>query len=375
MQLQLYVLPVLPVSGFSQGGGAFEHGEGPPKKLNCLLQASRLSLDQRLEVHVNDTIKRWQDGCNHIFSWELQKEGEEIHMHLRNGTAEIASWRGLWKGNAMFHLGALPVHVFFNGVEQPVAETASTVEEGGEEEEYMEEEDDQDDQQVDDLAPALEQGRLAEGQRSEPSPLEEEVGTSRMKERGQAVHDEESPLALPSAENTVEAIPQEIEAPYQGAQCQADSTLGKVAAFHAEPSLAHHTLQRLRSLLFTMPKKTVMIDLRERSRARQREEYHPLSRAHLRDEFGGKYWDRSQSIKTVLRPLPVSQYTKARRWERVVTDIDHPEGLSFLEKYLRAGYSMIFLDSMSGYEESTRHAVVTALQERIPHLEEVKFPS
>ena len=59
----------------------------------------------------------------------------------------------------------------------------------------------------------------------------------------------------------------------------------------------------------------------------------------------------------------------------MVTDGDNPDGLPYLEKYLREGYSMIFMDSISRYEESARRAVVIALQKRIPNLEDVTLPN
>ena len=97
-------------------------------------------------------------------------------------------------------------------------------------------------------------------------------------------------------------------------------TLGKVAVFHADPAMADRTIERLKALLAMMPRKTAIIDLRELSRTRQKEEYSPLARAHLRADFGGRYWDRSQYIKTTYRSLPEAERTMSNQWERVVTE-------------------------------------------------------
>jgi len=139
--------------------------------------------------------------------------------------------------------------------------------------------------------------------------------------------------------------------------------------------MASQTLERLKALLAIMPRKTAIIDLREHSRTRQKEEYSPLARVHLRADFGGRYWDRSQYIKTIYRSLPEAERTVGSQWERVVTDVETPDGLPFLEKYVRAGYSMIFMDSAGRYAESARRAVMIALRERIPTLEEVQLPA
>jgi hypothetical protein len=65
----------------------------------------------------------------------------------------------------------------------------------------------------------------------------------------------------------------------------------------------------------------------------------------------------------------------SNQWERVVTNVETPDGLPFLENYVRAGYSMIFMDSTGRYAESARRAVMIAMRERIPTLEEVQFPA
>ena len=422
MQLQLYALPV---SALSQGDTSFEQSEVSYDKLNCLLQASGLPQGQRLEVHVNDTLKKWQEGSNQVFSWELQEYGDEISIHLCHDATEIASWRSLWKGNAIFHLGALPVRVFFNGIEQPLVEASTMIQifdasrdpfptngreaahvlspehssvndrevalpiveiaeeplshdtEVGETEGQQEKDEELQDEE--EYVEDEEEENEEEDDYEEDEDLQEEKRQLVLKQ-DHPVLAEEQPDESSSLEEGMVIAPVEEEKPQGEAQThradvQEGSTVGKVAVFHIDSNSASRTLERLKALLSMMPKKTAIIDLRELSRNRQKEEYYPLSRAHLRDDFGGRYWDRSQYIKTTYRSLPNARRAMNNQWERVVTDIDNPEGLPYLEKYLREGYSMIFMDSVSLYEESARRAVVIALQERNPTLEEVKLPS
>ncbi len=412
MQLHLYVLPI---TKLSQDDMSPEQSEISPGKLTCLLQASGLLPGQRLELRVNETLKKWREGSNQVFSWELQEEKEEIFIHLRSDAAEMASWRGLWKGNAIFHLGALPVRVFFNGMEQPlvdastmipiidaslepfptngreaghalspgrplvhdseapfpmveIAEKSQAPDTDAEEGDVQKEE--QDDLQEGDED--TEDEELEDGDEGDGEDEDEADENVEEEDEGQLVFEQDQLVlaeALSPAENTGVSTPQ------QGDALQSTPTLGKVAVFHADPAMADRTIERLKALLAMMPRKTAIIDLRELSRTRQKEEYSPLARAHLRADFGGRYWDRSQYIKTTYRSLPEAQRTMSSQWERVVTDADTPDGLPFLEKYVRAGYSMIFMDATGRYAESARRAVMIAMRERLPTLEEVQFPA
>jgi hypothetical protein len=408
MQLHLYVLPI---TLLSQDAMSPEPSEISSGKLTCLLQASGLPQGQRLEVRVNETLKKWRDGSTQVFSWELQEAKEEISIHLCRDTAEMASWRGLWKGNAIFHLGALPVQVFFNGMEQPlvdastmipivdpsrdpfptngheagralfperpsvhdseappplveIAEDPLTLDGDAEETDVQQEEQDDLQEEEDDT----EDEELEDGEEDE----EDEDENVEAEEEGQLVFEQDQLVlaeALSPAENTGVSTLQQSDA------LQSTPTLGKVAVFHADPAMADRTIERLKALLAMMPRKTAIIDLRELSRTRQKEEYSPLARAHLRADFGGRYWDRSQYIKTTYRSLPEAERTMSNQWERVVTNVETPDGLPFLENYVRAGYSMIFMDSTGRYAESARRAVMIAMRERIPTLEEVQFPA
>ena len=405
MQLHLYVLPI-PM--LSQDDLSPEQSEISPGKLTCLLQASGLPQGQRLEVRVNETLKKWRDGSNQVFSWELQEAKEEISIYLRSDAAEIASWRGLWKGTTIFHLGALPVRVFFNGMEQPLVDASTMIQiidaslepfptngreaghalssdrplvhdgkapfpmvevaedplapDGDAEEADVQQEEEDDPQEEED---DTEDEELEEDEEDEDENVEAEDEGQLVFEQDQLVLTE----ALSPAENTGVSTLQ------QGDALQSTPTLGKVAVFHADPAMADRTIERLKALLAMMPRKTAIIDLRELSRTRQKEEYSPLARAHLRADFGGRYWDRSQYIKTTYRSLPEAERTMSNQWELVVTDVETPDGLPFLENYVRAGYSMIFMDSTGRYAESARRAVMIAMRERIPTLEEVQFPA
>lgn len=447
MQLQLYALPA---SGLSQAGPPFEQSTVSTNTLTCLLQVSGLPQGQHIEVSVNDTLKRWQEGRNQSFSWEMQEYTDEILIHLRTDATITASWRGLWKGSAIFHVGTLLVRIFFNGVEQMRAEapavlqivdpsrdpfpgngynkvralrsgpdrttissSVETTEEtlprtteigdteiqpeerrsqdenasntyGQDEEEayddeeeidrYEEETYDNDDEGIAENIFTIEQDPLilVEELPDESVTLEEGTASVCVDE---PVHNEDAPLALSTDESVPVSLPQQVKLSTQNIGAQTDSTIGNVAVFHADPINREQTLERLKTLLSMMPRKTVIIDLREILHARQKEEYHPLSRTHLRGDFGGRYWDRSQYIKTIPHAIPDPQRPMGRRWERVVSDVNHPDGLPFLEKYLREGYSMILMDSIGRDEESACRAVVTALQERIPTLKDISYPS
>ncbi len=395
LSLRLYANAVV---ALPQVGAALGQ-EGPyAYQLNCMLQLDSLPEEYGLEVSVNNERKQGRrDGSRTLFSWILRSHTDEILLRVTVGGSEIAFWRGTWDHDALFHLGTLPVQIFYNGMAQPLCASShilgaaasplnghapiektpafspttetgagfsnddeETEDEGDEamETEWEEEEDafaydDEEAEENDD-----DQGQM-EAEASIPdAPLMAEH------ERNIQVAFESGNPVLPSS--GANALVQVSE----GAEQSSTSVASRVATFHASSALPEQSLQALKDLLAAMPRKTVIVDLNEQPRSRSKQQpYRPFSQAYLRDTFGGIYWDRSPFISTVLRTDPATTTGAVRRWRRIVTNAEHPASIPYLEKYLREGYSMILMDRWAIYTESVRCAVAEALQQRLPGLE------
>lgn len=381
--------------------GAALGQEGPyAYQLNCMLQADSLPEEHSLEVRINYELKQGrQEGPRTLFSWILRSHTDEIQLRVTAGGSEIAFWRGVWDHDALFHLGALPVQIFYNGVAQPLcasshlldAATSSlnghapiertpalspTTETGAgfsnddertesEEHEAMDTEWEEevdvyayDDEEAEEDDDEQEQAQMeAEASISDAPPMAE-------RERNiQVVFKAGAPVLPPRETNAAAQTP-------GGVEKSSTPLVSKVATFHASSTFPEQSLQALKDLLATMPRKTVIVDLNEQPRSRtKRQSYGPFSQAYLRDTFGGIYWDRSPFISTTLRTDPATTHGASRRWRSSMTNVEHPAGIPYLEKYLREGYSMILMDRWAVYTESVRCAVAEALQQRIPNLE------
>ena len=103
--------------------------EGPLESVaavNCLLQSQDLPAHQHLEVRVNGVLQQGVPEGDHqmVFSWQVTKASDTIHITLLNRGVITKHWQGCWnEGDAIFHTGTLALQVFFNGKPQPVATT------------------------------------------------------------------------------------------------------------------------------------------------------------------------------------------------------------------------------------------------------------
>ena len=447
MQFHLYAIPA--VEDASTG----EPGAPPSGTLTCLLHVFGLAPEQSLEMHVNASLKERREGSTQLFSWRMRALSDEIVLRVRSNATPPLLWRGIWKGDAIFHVGTLPVQIFFNGVEQaalqpssrllPVpipgepaavnghhpervpaavvvasavqeerpSSTETTVsskdagpdvqachtdeeheddeevwededeeeedeyweedeEESEEEDEYWEENEDDDEEDDEEPVEADDEDEPCEEDEDEPSDVNtpDPAPSSTPVPQHAVLTVSEEDMPGPASLDASNA-PSELEASAPAAVVRQDageagSACGMVAAFHLDLVHPERTLGELTALLAAMPRKTVVVDLRPR-RERQKEEYTPLSRACLRDAFGGKYWDRSQFITTICRTHTASSGALPQ-WEKVVRDREAPEGIPYLASYLRAGYSMIVMDAQAPYASSDRRAVVEALRVCLP---------
>jgi hypothetical protein len=131
--------------------------------------------------------------------------------------------------------------------------------------------------------------------------------------------------------------------------------------------------ERLTALLATMPANTILVDLRQhtptpRQSLRSGKGSGPqklgLSKALLRNQYGGRYWDRGATIQTARRLLSTPPPT----WGRVVTNPDDRDGLATLVTALTHGFSLVVLDGEPKYTESARAAVLAELRQRVANL-------
>ena len=428
MNLQLYAVLV------DQPALRTDTHETPSMRtLSCLLQVDGLTEQHHLDVAVNAPLKYWDAGMQQMFSWELQEQRDEIHLSLHEVTISTSPtstieqpliWRGIWKGDALFSVGSLPVRVFFNGREQPgltvsplhllesridpfpvnghrivvpaaVSPSGSSVDAATPDkhavpsdgwtaqEAQPQAERDSMDADVDDVEETFVE---EDGDDADPDDDEEyyDEGDGESEEDEVEDSDAQTVLAEDSSEATsgsafatgLSSAPASAIAPFDPLITPSmepsqpvQESWGQVATFHLSPVNAEQTLAALHDLLAKLPKKTVLVDLREKHQLRQKDDSFPLSSAHLHKVFGGKYWDRSAALKTRQQLLPEAQQTMVRRWERVLHEPEHPDGLAALERYLRSGYSMVFLDALATYTESARYTVVEALRRRMPGLE------
>src|SRR5437660_5310342 len=381
--------------------GAALGQEGPyAYQLNCMLQLESLPEEHQLEVRMNNEHKQGrQEGSRILFSWILRSHTDEILLLVTAGGSEIAFWRGIWAHDALFHLGALPVQIFYNGVVQPLCASSHlldaaasslnghapiertpasspTTETGAGFSNDDEETEDEEDEAMEDEWGEEEDAYAYDDEEAEEDDDEQEQAQM---EAEASISD--APLMAENKRNIQVAFkdgtsvfpPPETKAAVQApgdVENSSRSLASRVATFHASSALPEQSLQALKDLLAAMPRKTVIVDLNEQPRSRtKRQSYGPFSQAYLRDTFGGIYWDRSPFISTTLHTDPATTHGASRRWCRSVTNAEHPAGIPYLEKYLREGYSMILMDRWAVYTESVRCAVAEALQQRLPDLE------
>lgn len=397
MEMHLYVIPAL-------AGGAHPD-DGERHRVRCLLHVRALPSGYTLDIKIkNDTLKRRDEATAQICSW-VQTAGEEVIVRLHLASAEVACWRGIWHGEAMFHVGALAVRVFCNGVEQaeptylsPFAAEAETALVNGH--------DAPTDASLKEASPppqraphsSLDRAQQGDGpvsQREERGAADEAQRRDTVQTARESIRDEEQDEETQWEEQDEEnldetmmvdeehaedagAFPQEEvpHSPAPSSAIEAAASLpaaqvlcGQVTACRMRFSEPEASLQQLTALLAKMPKKTVIVDLQMRSRSQQRkEDYALLSPPQMRDAFGGKYWERGHTITTSYQELPPSPNARIRQWKKAVTS-SRPDGIPFLVASLKQGYSLIFLEAYHAYEESTSAAAIEALREQIPALD------
>jgi hypothetical protein len=406
---------------FPMGGQPTGAGPTIPPTLSCLLHSGVLPPGHTLAVWVGG-MPQQAESEDHlsVFSWQCGVEAL-MEIHLRQDGRIIRAWRGWWKGDTtLAHTGTLAIQVFCAGQPQPASlstpplESASSLllstaperlngtvalasapasapaptevwtwpklSEGSltpappaapvresdlwrEEEGTREETEEEADREVDDMQeeegweePDEEATEDDEGweEEGEPAPAVPEPGQA-----GQA--------PLPTAPASPTSV---VSAPA--------STI--VAALHAASvwSQSEHerVVRELADVLAGMPARTILVDLRRHTptpRASRRAPHVArvnrsgwgLTKDVLRTLYGARYWDRGALISTSRRPAP----GKPVRWSMVVDHPESAEGLGALVTALKQGFSLLLLDSIATYAESSRAAVLAELRQRVANLE------
>ena len=382
--------------------------------LCCLLHTGPLPPSQQVEVWIEGTPQPGQqEGSQYVFSWTCPPQSE-MSIHLTQQGRVTKSWRGWWQGaTTIAHTGTLPIHVYCAGVLQPAglprattvpvgtallessvdqpnghhpdveavgasweAVSAPTSSASAATDDASAEDDDLWEQARQDALP----GVVAN---PEASMLPEHEAWEEMPGQEETEEDGEEPPQEPTADAPVashrRAAPQMHEIPTQGA----DASLGAapvgtiLASFPATPvwsQTAHQEQEeRLTALLATMPANTILVDLRQHTPTPRRGvrsgkgsglQKRGLSKELLRNQYGGRYWDRGATIQTTRRLISMPPPT----WGRVVTNPDDPDGLGTLVTALVQGFSLVVLDGEPKYAESARAAVLRELHQRVANL-------
>lgn len=382
--------------------------------LCCLLHTGPLPPSQQVEVWVDGTPQPGQwEGFQSVFSWTCPPQSE-MSIHLKQHGRVTKSWRGWWQGKTTIaHTGTLQVQVFCAGVLQPAGlPRATTVPAGtpllegsadqpnghhpdavtvgaswetvsaptssarAATDDASAEDDDLWEQARQDALP----GVVVDPEASAPferEAREEMPGQEETDEGG-----EEPPLkqtADAPVASSMRAAPQMHEIPTRETDTSiVAAPLGTVlASFPATPvwsQTAHQEQEeRLTALLASMPVTTILVDLRQQTPTSRRgvrsskgagPQKLGLSKACLRNQYGGRYWDRGATIQTTRRLLSTPPPT----WGRVIANPDDPDGLGTLVIALVQGFSLVVLDGEPTYAESARAAVLRELHQRVANL-------
>lgn len=354
--------------------------EVPPSaadvRVNCVLHDSA---SQEIEVCVNERrLTGIQEGEQTVFSWQLCKPTDLVHITLLKGGRRLKEWQGCWNGqDAILHYGSLPIQVVFDGTLQPIVDAsmmASLLLTGGTEN-GSHQADEPDTQHPDPShgpptrkhSPRLLLVQdllvLAENPSSSSLHEEREVSAQAVSQQEEANSSaaeigppEEEEDRLEEVEASEGVLEEATDLPPEGKM--------RVAAFHAGPL---QTLQALQTLVATMPQPTLIVDLRPSVPKRRRAQDHSeLSMHHLQERFGGTYWNRGWAIQTNL------QRSQEEGWRSIMTQ-SHAQGLPALEERLREGWSLILMDATANYRESRRQAVIEALRQALPDLDVSPF--
>lgn len=383
--------------------------------LCCLLHTGPLPPSQQVEVWIEGTQQPWQqEGTRQVFSWTCL-QGNEMSVYLKQNGRLAKSWRGWWQGETTIaHTGTLQVLVYCAGVLQPAGLPRATAVPVGAATLLEQSADQHNGSHHDGVAavatweaviaptgvalPVAEDASVAdddlwEQARQKALPggaAEPEAVTSPEREAWEEAPDQEE--AEEDGEETLQE--QTAEAPVASSmrsahQVDESSTREADASIVATPvgtvlasfpattvwSQAAHQEQeeRLTAVLATMPANTILVDLRQhtptprhglRSSKGSGPQKLGLSKELLRNQYGGRYWDRGATIQTARRLLTTPPPT----WGRVVTNPDDPDGLGTLVMALTQGFSLVLLDGEPNYTESARAAVLTELHQRVANL-------
>jgi hypothetical protein len=406
-------LDAIPITSLPQMNKADTSFMPSTKRVNCVLHSGQLPAQQRLEVHVNGVLQTGvQEGDQTVFTWQLFKASDEIHIILLNRGIRKQLWQGWWnEQDALFHTGILQMHVFFDGKPQPMVETITagsppvtsaqqsspfveiaTSNNGHRATAVLEPGKDTDDGEsaiADDMrnTPCIVQDLLVIAEAKRPQLLPQE--TEDTLTEGQRVFEAEefNEIEAEDDENEQEpdfALSEELGTridegnvsamegdEYPGGIVSPPRMGRRIATFHASPLNRDEMLEALKNLVDTLSPTTLIVDLRIQTHSQKKkyQEHSGLSKPLLRAVFGGKYWDRGWAIQTSSRFVP-STSSKASEWRYVVSNPDsHPEGIPSLVKHLEEGYSLVMIDSHATYKGSRRRAVVEELQRRVSDLE------
>jgi hypothetical protein len=384
--------------------------------LCCLLHTGPLPPSQQVEVWIEGTQQPWQqEGTQQVFSWTCV-QNNEMSVHLKQHGRLTKSWRGWWQGETTIaHTGTLQVLVYCAGVLQPAGLPRATAVPVGAAALLEGSNDQQNGSHHNEgtmvatweavtaptrVPPSVSEDPLAEeddlweqaGQNALPGIVAEpEAVTSPVHEAWEDMPEQEE-AEEEDEEETLQEYPVEVPPPPRMQSSpteQADPTMLPDAPLVAAPvgtvlasfpattvwsQTAHQEQEeRLTALLATMPANTILVDLRQHTPTPRRGvrsskgsglQKLGLSKELLRNQYGGRYWDRGATIQTARRLISTPPPT----WGRVVTNPADPDGLGTLVAALVQGFSLMVLDGEPKYAESARAAVLAELHQRIANL-------
>lgn len=382
--------------------------------VNCLLQSQDLPAHQHLEVRVNGVLQHGVPEGDHqmVFSWQVMKASDTIHITLFNRGVITKHWQGCWnEGDAILHTGTLALQVFFNGKPQPVATTiegltaAATLttmppsleaeKENGHHDVPSAPEaqpesqsriivqdlfviaepqialpESQRNQEIQEDEPENQFGEDAREEIEETDKTDQEWDEETEREFEEDWGEEQDEdIGATFEDKYAEEIEEETDREDPQPLAQQDTIVGvRIAAFHVNVQQSEEALEALKNLMATMPSKTVLIDLRRHPQTKKKhQELSGLSKDHLRAIFGGTYWDRGWAIQTTIRSVPTTESPSG--WRRVVIHPEsHPDEIASLARFLQEGYCMIVMDQMATYAQSPRRGVIEELASRLPGL-------
>lgn len=378
--------------------------------LCCLLHTGPVPPAQQIEVWIEGTQQiPQQEGTQQVFSWTCARQSE-MSIQLKQYRRLVKSWRGWWQGETTIaHTGTLQIQVFCAGVLQPAglphtgampvgvaaksadqhngshhdgiaavatweAVTAPTSVAPSVTEGISAEDDDLWGQACQEAFPGVTE-EVEAVPHQEQEACEEPAGQDAMEADGKEIPQEqivETPVATSMQRERQEHPTWETDAAAVAAP--AGTMLASFPATTVWSQTAQQEQEeRLTAVLATMPANTILVDLRQHTPPPRRglhssKVYGPqklgLSKALLRNQYGGRYWDRGATIQTARHLLSTPPPT----WGRVVTNPDDRDGLGTLITALTHGFSLVILDGEPKYAESVRAAVLAELRQHVANL-------